>query len=65
MREDFVSGLDPFAESIPGNLRVRYYMQRLRALAADAWQLRNLRSMWSKPRRVSVAVHSMRTLLPS
>ncbi len=35
MREDFVSGLDPFAESIPGNLRVRYYMQRLRALAAD------------------------------
>jgi hypothetical protein len=31
MREDFVAGLDTFAPLIPGNLRVRYYMQRLRA----------------------------------
>ena len=34
MREDFVASLDPYANSMPGRLRMRYYMQRLEYAAA-------------------------------
>jgi hypothetical protein len=34
MREDYVAGLAPYAHLLPGELRVRYYMQRMRREAA-------------------------------
>lgn len=34
MREDFIANLDPYAHLLPGELRVRYYMQRLERDAA-------------------------------
>jgi WD40 repeat protein len=34
MREDYIASLDPYAYLLPGELRVRYYMQRLRREAA-------------------------------
>ncbi len=34
MREDHIAALEPYAHLLPGNLRSRYYMQRMRAPAA-------------------------------
>lgn len=34
MREDYVAALDPYAHLLPGNLRARFYMQRMQAGAA-------------------------------
>ena len=34
MREDYIANLDPYAHFLPGELRVRYYMQRLERDAA-------------------------------
>lgn len=35
LREDHVAALDPYARLLPGGLRTRYYMQRMRAAAAQ------------------------------
>jgi WD40 repeat protein len=46
MREDYVAALDPYAQHLPGGLRVRYYMQRLgieAALVAIKSPVENLR----------------------
>ncbi len=34
MRDDYIASLDPYAHLLPGGLRVRYYMQRLKREAA-------------------------------
>lgn len=35
MREDHIAALDPYAEILPGSLRARFHMQRLKANAAQ------------------------------
>lgn len=35
MREDHIAALDPYAEILPGGLRARFHMQRLKAVAAE------------------------------
>ena len=66
MREDFVAALDPYAHLLPGQLRARYYMRRMRvpsALDAIRKPVENIRAF--EPGVAELLVDNMRLISSS